>query len=139
MTRISQQTVFFLISVTTMIFAGCDKPVGVNAGIVQFADGSPVQSGSVELRNLKTKERYSSKIASNGGFKPASVDGQIGVPPGDYEAVVVQIVMTEDLAMADHTHGGTVKRQFADYYTSGLKVEVLEGATEPIQITVESQ
>jgi hypothetical protein len=138
MNRVGQFTNIVL-SVMLAILTGCDAPLGVTSGVVQFDDGTAVQSGSVELRNVKTKERYSSRIASDGSFKPADADGRIGVPPGDYEAVVVQIVMTEDLALADHTHGGTVKRQFADYYTSGLKVTVPEGAKEPIRLTVESE
>ena len=60
----------------------------------------------------------------------------------DSEVVVVQIVLTEDLAADLHTHGRTVPRRYADYYTSGLRVtnpEVVESGSQsdpPLQITL---
>jgi hypothetical protein len=97
-----------------------------------------VQSGSIEFRRLSDKERYNSRIAGDGSFQPADKKGKIGLPPGKYEVVIVQIVMTEDLAKEAHTHGGTVPRHYADYYTSGLEVEVAEGEADPIEVLIES-
>lgn len=115
---------------------GCSGPDGPTKGFVYFDDGEPVQSGSVELRNKKDKRRYGGRIISNGSFQPADKRGTVGVPPGEYEAVVVQIVLTEDLALQDHDHGKTVEQRFADYYTSGLRVNVKAGQTDPIKIIV---
>lgn len=122
-----------------LCLVGCSGPVGPTSGVVQFNDGSPVQSGSVELRRRGDRARFSSRISKDGTFRPMSESGIAGVPPGTYEAVVVQIVLTEDLASEDHTHGKTVSRRYADYYTSGLRVEVTEGQTDPIALKVTEQ
>jgi hypothetical protein len=117
---------------------GCGGPTGPTAGVVRFDDGTAVQSGSIEFRRLSDKERFSSRIAGDGSFTPADKKGKVGLPPGKYEVVIVQIVMTEDLAKDAHTHGGTVPRRYADYYTSGLEVEVAEGEADPIEVLIES-
>jgi len=48
----------------------------------------------------------------------------------------VQIVLTEDLALEAHTHGNTVPRRYADYYTSDLKVDIAPDHTKRIEIVV---
>ena len=69
-------------------------------------------------------------------FHPASINGKIGLPAGTYEVVIVQIVLTEDLAKKDHSHGHTVPRWYADYHTSGLQVTVVDNQTKPIEIVI---
>lgn len=103
-------------------------------GIVRFDDGQPVQSGSIEFRSLSSGDRYASRISSDGQFTLSDPDGEAVLPPGDYEVVVVQIVITEDLAAADHQHGRTVPRRYADYYTSGLRFSNAVDRTGPIVI-----
>lgn len=124
----------------TLVFCaviGCGGPNGPESGIVRFSDGSPVQSGAVEFRRKADKAQFSSRITSDGSFQPTSADGVVGLEPGKYEVVVVQMVLTEDLAKDAHAHGVTVPRRYADYYTSGLSVEVKEGQMQPIEITLE--
>jgi hypothetical protein len=106
-------------------------------GIVEYTDGDPVQSGSIEFRSLETGDRYAGKIASNGAFTLRDQDGNEHLPPGEYEVVVVQIVMTEDVAAADHEHGQTVPRRYADYYTSDLRFTNQADRTSPIQIELD--
>jgi hypothetical protein len=101
---------------------GCSHQSGLGNGIVRFTDGEPVTSGSIEFRSTADGERYASLIDPQGKFQLTSEDGSPGLPAGTYEAVVVQIVLTEDLAAELHTHGHTVPRRYADYYTSGLSV-----------------
>ncbi|MCS7469475.1 carboxypeptidase regulatory-like domain-containing protein [Stieleria sp. ICT_E10.1] len=117
---------------------GCDSFVGPTSGVVRFDDGTPVSSGSIEFRRLTDKERFASRITPEGAFQPANQDGEIGLPPGPYEVVVVQIVLTEDLAKEAHSHGNTVPRRYADYYTSGLKVDIDDGQTDPVEIVLQS-
>ena len=139
MNRLNRRSVLacgLIISVLTM--AGCGGPVGPTSGFVKFTDGTPVTSGSIELRRRTDRERFSSRIGVDGSFQPVDKDGRVGIEPGNYEVVVVQIVLTEDLAKEAHTHGGTVPRRYADYYTSGLRIEIESGDTDPIEITVES-
>ena len=107
-----------LLLVATLSGCSSQQPA---TGIVEYTDGDPVQSGSIEFRSLETGDRYAGKIASDGAFTLRDQDGNESLPPGDYEIVVVQIVMTEDVAAADHQHGRTVPRRYADYYTSDLR------------------
>ena len=132
-------TGLLLWSIVHVSIIGCSRPVGPTAGVVRFDDGSPVTSGSIELRRLSDSARFSSRIASTGTFQPADQDGNVGLQPGEYEVVVVQIVLTEDLPKEAHTHGGTVPRRYADYYTSRLKVEVAENQVDPIEIVIEAE
>jgi hypothetical protein len=118
----------------TFFIGGCSGPSGISEGVVRFEDGEPVQSGSVELRSLGGGDRYAGKIDAAGRFTLTDEQGRKRCPPGDYEAVVVQIVWTEDLALDQHQHGRTVPRRFADYYTSDLKVTVKEDQTSPVEI-----
>lgn len=120
-----------------LLVPGCGQPIGPTSGLVQFSDGTPVQSGSIELRRSSDQQRYASRITSAGVFRPVDANGRPGVPPGNYDIVVVQIVMTEDLAIEDHSHGNTVPRRYADYYTTDLKTTIAEGDTEPIRVTIE--
>lgn len=120
-----------------MPMVGCGTVVGPRSGTVHFDDGTPVMSGSIEFRRTSDKERFASRISPEGTFYPASQDGEVGLPPGSYEVVVVQIVLTEDLAKESHAHGNTVPRRYADYYTSGLSVEIAVEQTEPVRIVLE--
>ncbi|MGB7343437.1 MAG: carboxypeptidase regulatory-like domain-containing protein [Pirellulaceae bacterium] len=117
---------------------GCAKPTSTHEGNVLFDDGTPVQSGSVEFRSLADGSLYASRIAPDGSFKLTNQDGDAGCPPGDYEVVVVQIVLTEDLAAEDHEHGRTVPRRYADYYTSGLRATSAAKSDTPLRITLET-
>ena len=120
------------------VLVGCGGSVGPINGSVRFDDGSPVRSGSIELRRITDRASYASRISVDGTFQPRNQDGVPGVPPGEYEAVVVQIVLTEDLAKELHEHGTTVPRRYADYHTSGLKVTVNESQVDPIEVILES-
>lgn len=133
------RSLFFLIATSlAFLVSGCGSPSGTHQGTVLFDDGTPVQSGSVEFRSLADGSRYASRVAADGSFALTDQDGEFGCPPGDYEVVVVQIVLTEDLAAEAHEHGRTVPRRYADYYTSGLRVTNAEESDAPLEITLES-
>ena len=125
-------------STFVVALVGCGQPVGPTSGVVKFSDGSPVTSGSIEFRNATDKERFASRIAPDGTFHPVDQNGDVGLPPGKYDIVVVQIVLTEDLAKESHAHGQTVPRRYADYYTSDLTVEIAEGRLDPVEVRVET-
>lgn len=129
-------TWLLLLTITIFAVAGCGGPIGPTAGVVKFDDGTPVTSGSIEFRSLTDKQRYASRIAPDGSFHPTNRNGTMGLPAGSYEIVVVQIVLTEDLAKEKHTHGNTVPRRYADYYTTGLKTDISPGQLEPVEIVV---
>jgi len=118
---------------------GCNSRIGPTAGMVKFEDGSPVQAGKIEFRSIANGSRYSSRIDLEGRFQPSDPDRRLGLPSGVYEVVVVQLVLTEDLKAEDHQHGQTVPRRYADYYTSGLQVEVAEDQTSDIEVILASE
>lgn len=121
------------------IVSGCSGPVGPITGTVKFGDGSPVQSGTIEFRDVETKVRFAAKISSDGTFVPSDEEGNVGLPPGEYDVVVVQMVLTEDLALESHSHGSTVPRRYADYNESELSVDVKRGQTSGLAITVSAE
>lgn len=103
-------------------------------GVVRFTDGEPVRSGSIEFRSLDNGDRFAGRITDDGRFDLYDSNARAAFPPGDYEVVVVQIVVTEHLAAELHQHGRTVPRRYADYYTSGLRVANSADRTDPITI-----
>jgi len=127
-----------LCSLALLLLSGCSDSQPAPTGVVRFDDGQPVQSGKVELRSLSTDMRYAGKIATDGSFVLQNEEGVTGLPAGEYEAVVVQMVLTEDLAADQHQHGRTVPRRYADYYTSGLRVTNEPQRSDPLAITLQS-
>ena len=115
---------------------GCTKYSGVATGHVRFDDGSPLTSGAIEFRNVLDGSCFTSRITSEGFFQPANLIGTIGLPAGTYYVVIFQIVLTEDLAKKDHSHGHTVPRRYADYHSSDIVVTVLDHQTNAIEIIV---
>lgn len=123
------------IAVSALI-SGCGNTDNSSTGFVKFDDGEPVRSGSVEFRSVADGLRYASRIGTDGSFTLTDRDGDPNCPPGEYEIVVVQIVLTEDLAAEAHQHGRTVPRRYADYYTSGLKTTRRVTDTTPLLVTL---
>lgn len=117
---------------------GCSASGPPPSGIVRFEDGQPVESGSIEFRELETGERFSGRISGGGSFELQDQSGDLSFPPGEYEVVVVQIVLTEDLASESHQHGRTVPRRYADYYTSGLRITNRSDRTAPLMVVLNS-
>ena len=127
---------FLSVAILVTTLMGCQQPVGPKVGVVRFQDGSCLTSGSIEFRNTTDGECFASRVDNRGVFHPANVIGEVGLPVGTYEVVIVQIVLTEDLAKKEHSHGHTVPRRYADYNTSGLHVTVMDNQTKPIEIAI---
>ena len=67
--------------ILVMQLTGCgSSAIGPEEGRISFGDGSPVTSGSVEFRNRSTRERFTSRIESDGSFAPISGEGILGLP-----------------------------------------------------------
>ncbi len=127
---------FSICIILAMTLTGCQYSVGPTAGIVRFHDGSSLTSGSIEFRNTANGTCFASRVTHQGVFHPSDIHGKIGLPVGTYDVVIVQIVVTEDLAKKEHSHGHTVPRRYADYNTSGLQVSVMTNQTKPIEIAI---
>jgi len=118
--------------------SGCGGPKTFPvAGRVAFADGEVVQSGKIEFRGVDHRWTAVGDIDRQGRFELRSLDGVEGVPAGRYDVVVVQVIMTEDLSLAAHNHGRLVPPKYADYFTSGLQVDVSESNARSISIALE--
>ena len=127
---------FVPVAILAATLMGCQHSVGPKVGIVRFQDGSCLTSGSIEFRNIANGMCFASRVNNRGVFHPTNINQKIGLPVGTYEVVIVQIVLTEDLAKGDHSHGHTVPRRYADYSTSGLQVTVIDNQTKPIEIAI---
>ena len=127
---------FVPVAILAATLMGCQHSVGPKVGIVRFQDGSCLTSGSIEFRNIANGMCFASRVNNRGVFHPTNINQKIGLPVGTYEVVIVQIVLTEDLAKGDHSHGHTVPRRYADYNTSGLSVTVTADQTKPIEIGI---
>jgi hypothetical protein len=79
----------FVGTILLLAVAGCGGAGVPTAGVVRFEDGTPVTSGSIEFRRLSDKARFASRISPQGMFQPANQDGDIGLPAGAYEVVVL--------------------------------------------------
>lgn len=118
--------------------AGCDNGVLVPvSGRVVFSDGQPLRSGKIEFRSPPLKARGAAVLDDQGRFTLTNGEGKPGLPPGDYEVVIVQVVMVEHLSLEAHDHGRPLPRRYADYHTSGLRVSVPPQGTDQLTITVE--
>ena len=115
---------------------GCTEYSGVASSHVCFDDGSPLTSGAIEFRNVSDSSCFTSRITRQGVFQPANLSGIIGLPSETYQVVIVQIVLTEDLAKKEHSHGHTVPRRYADYHSSDLEVTVMDHQTNSIKIII---
>ena len=122
------------------LMTGCGGSGNVPAsGRVLFSDQQPVRSGKVEVRSAGSAARGIGTIDNEGYFSLKTDDQRDGVPPGDYDAVVVQFIVAEDLSVADHNHGRPVPRRYADYYTSELRLSVPENGTDKLLLEVKPQ
>ncbi len=118
---------------------GCGGESVPAAGRIVFADSQPVRSGKVEFRGKTERVRGSATLDEDGRFRLRGDSGQDGIPPGQYDVIVVQFIVVENRSLAEHGHGAPVPRRYADYFTSGLTAEVPTGGTTDLVVTVERE
>ena len=120
------------------IVAGCGGPELLTvSGRVVFTDGEPVKTGRIEYNAVEGPWRAVGKIDASGQFELATSDGTNALPAGQYQVVVVQVVIAEDLSAAQHDHGRPVPRKYADYRTSGLNATLTKENAESQSIALE--
>jgi hypothetical protein len=106
-------------------------------GTVRFADGSPVKTGTIELGGNGSRWTASGEIQRDGSFVLTTVDRGDGAVPGEYRAVIRQMILAYLPAEGGHDHGKLVPDRYRDYKTSGLRVVVQAGENPPLEITIE--
>ncbi|MEN1681086.1 MAG: carboxypeptidase regulatory-like domain-containing protein [Planctomycetota bacterium] len=127
------------LSLVAAAAVGCGAAMHPGDGVVRFEDGEPVRAGGVELRALDGGAQYAGRIGREGGFTLSSLEGKPGVPMGEYEAVVVLVVVTEHLAAHKHVHGRDVPKRYFSYDTSDLRVDVPSTDAGPIELEIQSE
>lgn len=128
----------FLVLLLAAALCGCGGPTKLPAqGYVSFSDGEPVKNGRIEFRSIEGNYRGMGTIDSAGFFRLLDDNGVEGIPAGDYEVIVVQIIMTDHLSLEAHNHGRPVPRRYADYYSSGLTQQVSAENASNLKVVIE--
>lgn len=120
-----------------VIATGCssnDIPTYPVEGIVTLDDGTPVQTGTVEFNSLDQNLTARGSIQSDGTFRLTTFKDGDGAVAGAHDAVVVQLISTEDLSLHEHDHGPTIDPKFAHYDSAGLRFTVHTDRTNSIRV-----
>lgn len=120
--------------------SGCSSdrlPTYPVQGRVVFSDGSPVHTGSIELKSREHGVQARGTIAGDGSFQLTTYEPNDGAVAGTHDCVVVQLVMVEELDNFTPSMAGIVDPRFGAYSQSGLKCEVYAESDNAVTITVE--
>lgn len=134
-----RNSAFSLLALGLLMLAGCSDGIPqrypIN-GTVKFADGSPVKTGTIELGGNGSRWTASGEIQRDGSFVLTTVKKGDGAVPGEYRAVIRQMILAYLPAEGGHDHGKLVPDRYRDYKTSDLKVTVQAGENPPLNITI---
>ena len=122
------------------VIAGCSNdrlPTYSVQGQVVFSDGSPVRTGSIELKSVQHGVQARGNIASDGSFQLTTYEENDGAVEGVHKCVVVQLVMVEELANFTPSTEGVVDPRFGSYSSSDLECRISN--TDDNRITVSVQ
>ncbi len=127
---------------TVLILAGCDSgqvdtyPV---SGRVQFEDGQPVRTGTIELESIQHGTTATGKIQTDGTFVLGTYTPDDGAAEGEHRVIVVQIIIADGITKHTLDHGRSVPPDFGDYSTSKLRAEVQAQESNEIVVTLSSK
>lgn len=107
-------------------------------GQVTLQDGTVIQTGTVEFNAIEGDWTARGTIQPDGTFYLSTFTDGDGAVPGVHDAVVVQLIATEDLPLHKHDHGPTIDPKFAHYDRSGLHYTVEPGQENQISIQVDA-
>ncbi len=113
--------------------AGCgdsSTPTYPVSGRVRLADGTAVETGVVEFSSADGTHTVRGEIDRKGHFSFAAV-------AGEHRAVVIQLIVTEDLPLHEHDHGPTLHPDFAHYRRSGLSFAVKPEGENDFDVVVQ--
>lgn len=115
----------------------CDDgrvPVYPVTGRVLFKDGSPVRTGTIELRS-EVGTTANGSIGEDGRFVLGTYAKDDGAAAGFHKAIVRQMVINDGTTQHTKDHGLPVAIFHSRYETSGLRLEV--SAENPNDLRVE--
>ncbi|WP_417385740.1 carboxypeptidase regulatory-like domain-containing protein [Gimesia sp.] len=104
---------------------GSDKiPTYPVSGRVQFADGEPVRTGTIELESEEHGTSATGTIQEDGTFVLGTYTPDDGAAAGKHRAIVVQIIISDGITKHTKDHGRAVPPLYGGYDSSPLSVEV---------------
>ena len=109
------------------LLSGCDDgrirtyPV---TGRVQFSDGVPVRTGSIEFKSVDFGTTAVGTIQEDGRFVLGTYSSSDGATAGKHQVVIVQIVIADGTFRHTKDHGRPVLPRYGRYATSGLTAMV---------------
>ncbi len=123
-----------------VVALGCSSdrlPTYPVQGRVVFADGSPVRTGSIELKSNEFGVQARGNIAGDGSFQLTTYEENDGAVAGTHQCVVVQLVIVEELSNFKPSTEGVVDPRFGSYSTSELECHVSTTDDNNVTLTVE--
>jgi hypothetical protein len=115
-----------------LVISGCGgSNTGTVRGTVLHADGSPLAGARVVARSAETGETAYGTTDADGSFELGGASGD-GVPPGDYDVIVL-----EDRGDPDSRQALTVAAKYRDPEKSGLAVSVQSGELQQLNFTLD--
>ena len=131
---------WFLLLTAVGTLPGCDdgrvQTVPVN-GVVRFADGEPVRTGTIEFESQVHGTTSASRIGQEGEFSLTTYVADDGAPVGEHKVIVVQLVIDDGTVQHAVDHGRGVPPKFRSYDTTPLRETVSEAGDEGILIVLE--
>ncbi len=125
---------------TTCALAGCGKnlvPTYPVCGVVRFSDGSPVNTGTIELECRDQGTTSSGRIQKDGTFVLGTHSSEDGAPAGSHQAIVLQMIMNDGVLRHSVDHGLPVDPKYASYESSPLRVDIEACDRNEIEVIVE--
>jgi hypothetical protein len=117
--------------------SGSEVPTVPVKGTVTLRDGTAVETGTVEFNATEGDWTARGTIQPDGTFYLSTFTDGDGAVPGTHDAVVVQLIVTEDLPLHQHDHGPTVDPKYAHYDRAGLHYIVSSDSENQISIQVD--
>jgi len=109
-------------------------------GRVIYENGQPVDHGKVEFRSRDGQFIGQATLDRNGTFNLRGPRGAEGLPAGDYQAIVVQVVMTDVLPTALQQHeSAQVSLLYADYNSTPLQSTIETDQPNEVTLRIERQ
>ncbi len=121
------------------VASGCSSgsvPTWPVSGTVTLEDGTALQTGTVEFASEDGAHTARGVIQKDGSFRLSTFKDGDGAVAGRHDAVVIQLISTEDLPLHEHEHGPTVDPRFGHYDSSGLEFTVKPDRENAFRIVV---
>ena len=117
----------FLCLLSLALLVGCSTGRYPVAGTVKYADGAPLDAGTVIAEGTVDGKLVAvqANIEPDGSFKLGGVEAGDGALPGNYKAVVMPVALSDSELGAGKTPA--VDGKYTRFESSGIEFEVTKG------------